>query len=86
MAYAVELSPAARRQLRKLDLPTIKRILRRIERLEKQPRPKTAKKLQGSLEQLYRVREGDYRIVYTIEDERLIVLVVRIGHRSDVYR
>jgi mRNA interferase RelE/StbE len=38
------------------------------------------------LEQLYRVRDGDYRIVYTIEDERLIVLVVRIGHRSDVYR
>ena len=86
MAYVVEFSPAARRQLRKLDPPTRKRILRRVERLEKQPRPKTAKKLQNSTEPLYRVREGDYRIVYTIEDDKLIVLVIRIGHRSEVYR
>ena len=86
MAYVVEFSPAARRQLRKLDPPILKRILRRIEKLEKQPRPKSAKKLQGSSEPLYRIRESDYRIVYSIEDDRLIVLVVRIGHRGDVYR
>jgi mRNA interferase RelE/StbE len=86
MAYVVEFSPAARRQLRKLDPPILKRILRRIEKLEKQPRPKSAKKLQGSGEPLYRVRESDYRIVYSIEDDRLIVLVVRIGHRGEVYR
>ena len=86
MAYVVEFSPAARRQLRKLDPPVVKRILRRIERLEKQPRPKIAKRLQGSAEPLYRVREGDYRIVYTIEDDKLMVLVIRIGHRSEVYR
>ena len=86
MAYVVEFSPAARRQLRKLDPPILKRILRRIEKLEKQPRPKSAKKLQGSSELLYRVRESDYRIVYSIEDDRLIVLVVRIGHRGEVYR
>ena len=86
MAYVVEFSPAARRQLRKLDPPILKRILRRIEKLEKQPRPKSAKKLQGSSEPLYRVRESDYRIVYSIEDDRLIVLVVRIGHRGEVYR
>jgi len=86
MAYVVEFSPAARRQLRKLDPPTLKRILRRVEKLEKQPRPKSAKKLQGATDPLYRVREGDYRIVYLIEDDRLIVLVIRIGHRSEVYR
>jgi mRNA interferase RelE/StbE len=86
MAYAIEFSPAAQRQLRKLDLAIQKRVLRRIERLEKQPRPRSAKKLQGSKEPLYRIREGDYRIVYTIEDEKLIVLVIRIGHRSEVYR
>ena len=86
MAYVVEFSPAARRQLRKLDPPTLKRILRRVEKLEKQPRPKSAKKLQGSSEPLYRVRESDYRIVYSIEDDRLIVLVVRIGHRGEVCR
>ncbi len=86
MAYVVEFSPAARRQLRKLDPPILKRVLRRIEKLEKQPRPKSAKKLQGASEPLYRVRESDYRIVYSIEDDRLIVLVVRIGHRGEVYR
>jgi len=86
MAYIVEFSPAALCQLRKLDPPVRKRILRRVAKLEKQPRPKSAKKIQGSTEPLYRVREGDYRIVYTIRDDRLIVLVLRFGHRSEVYR
>jgi len=86
MAYAVEFSPAAHRQLRKLDPPILKRILHRIEQLEKRPRPKTAKQLQGATHQLYRVREGDYRVVYSIEDKKLIVLIIRIGHRSEVYR
>ncbi len=49
------------------------------------PRPKGVKKLSG-LDDLYRIRVGDYRIVYQIHDDRLIVLVVRIGHRKDVYR
>ena len=86
MAYVVEFAPAARRQLKKLDRPVQKRILRRVERLEDQPRPKTAEKLKGTTEPFYRIREGDYRIIYAIEDDRLIVLVVRIGHRSEVYR
>ena len=86
MAYIVEFAPAARRQLRKLDRPVQVRVLRRMEKLENQPRPKTAETLKGTTETVYRVREGDYRIIYTIEDDRLIVLVVRIGHRSEVYR
>jgi mRNA interferase RelE/StbE len=86
MAYIVEFAPAARRQLRKLDRPVQVRVLRRVEKLENQPRPKTAETLKGTTETVYRVREGDYRIIYTIEDDRLIVLVVRIGHRSEVYR
>mgnify|MGYP001580816136 FL=1 len=49
------------------------------------PRPKGVKKLTGT-DDLYRIRVGDYRIVYQIHDDRLIVLVVRIGHRRDVYR
>jgi len=49
------------------------------------PRPKGVKKLTG-LDSLYRIRTGDYRIVYQVRDDRLIVLVVRIGHRKDVYR
>jgi mRNA interferase RelE/StbE len=86
MVYAVEFSPAALRHLRKLDHPIRERILNRVERLGLQPRPRSAKKLEGSKEPLYRVREGDYRIVYTIHDNDLIVLIVRIGHRSEVYR
>ena len=86
MAYIVEFAPAARRQLRKLNRPVQVRVLRRVEKLENQPRPKTAEMLKGTTETVYRVREGDYRIIYTIEDDRLIVLVVRIGHRSEVYR
>jgi len=86
MSYVVELSPAAARQIKKLDRPIQIRILRRIEKLEWEPRPTNAAILKGTDETLYRVREGDYRIIYTIEDDRLIVLVVRIGHRSEVYR
>lgn len=86
MAFAVEFSPAALRQLRKLDFPIQERILRRVQMLEKQTRPKTASKLKGSKEPLYRIREGDCRIVYTIENARLIVLAIRIGHGSEIYR
>ena len=53
--------------------------------LAKEPRPKGVKKLSGA-DDLYRIRVGDYRVVYQIRDDRLIVLVVRIGHRKDVYR
>jgi mRNA interferase RelE/StbE len=86
MAYIVEFAPAARRQLKKLDRPVQKRVLKRVEKLENQPRPKTAETLKGTTETVYRVREGDYRIIYTIEDDRLIVLVVRIGHQREVHR
>jgi mRNA interferase RelE/StbE len=83
--YAVEVSPAAGRQIRKLDRDTQKRVLARIEKLEQDPRPHDASKLQ-SPEELYRIRVGDYRIVYCIEDDRLLVLIVKVGHRKEVYR
>ena len=86
MTYVVELSPAAVRQLKKLDRPIQIRVLGRIEKLESDPRPGNATVLRGTDDTLFRVREGDYRIIYTIEDDRLIVLVIRIGHRSEVYR
>ena len=55
-----------------------------IDRLASAPRPKDVKKLQGS-DDLYRVRAGDYRVIYPIQDKRLLILAVKIGHRSDVY-
>ncbi len=84
MVYKVELRPSARRELLKLPRHDQIRLVRAMDRLAKEPRPKGAKKLAGA-EDLYRVRVGDYRVVYQIQDDRLIVLVVRIGHRKDVY-
>ena len=85
MRYAVEVSPAAGRQIRKLERNTQKRILVRIDKLEEDPRPRDASKLQ-SPEEFYRVRVGDYRIVYSVEDDRLLVLIVKVGDRKEVYR
>jgi mRNA interferase RelE/StbE len=62
----------------------VKRILQRIRSLADDPRPAGCEKLPG--QERYRVRQGTYRIIYEIEDARLIVLVVKIGHRRDVYR
>ena len=60
------------------------RIVRKIRQLAEDPRPPGCQKLSGR--DRYRIRQGSYRIVYSIEDDRLIVYVVKVGHRSDVYR
>jgi mRNA interferase RelE/StbE len=86
MAYAVEISRAAQRQLRKLDDEVRRRIARRIDGLAVEPRPPGVTKLTGVTPAVYRIREGQYRVLFTIDDDELLVLVVRIGHRSDVYR
>jgi mRNA interferase RelE/StbE len=83
--YTVEVSPAASRQIRKLDRNTQKRVLARLEKLEEDPRPHDASKLQ-SPEELYRIRVGDYRIIYHIEDDRLLILIVKVGNRREIYR
>ncbi|MFZ0890361.1 MAG: type II toxin-antitoxin system RelE/ParE family toxin [Candidatus Binataceae bacterium] len=85
MAYRVDVSPGARRELRALDSGTRDRILRALVKLETEPRPAGAKKLKGGHE-LWRIRVGDYRIVYEVRDRILVVLVVRIAHRREVYR
>ena len=85
MAYSVLIAPAAERQLKALAQPVQKRIVKRLKSLGQNPRPPGVKKLAGE-EELYRIREGDYRIVYTIQDKELIVLVVKIGNRKEVYR
>ena len=84
-AYRVELAPAAARALRKLTAEVRRRIARRIDALAAQPRAADATKIEGG-DGLFRVRVGDYRIIYTVHDDVLLVLVVRIGHRSDIYK
>lgn len=83
MTSRVEFEPAAVRALGKLERSVQKRIQGVVDVLALTPRPPAAKKLVGS--ELWRVRTGDYRIVYAIEDERLLVVVVKVGHRREVY-
>ena len=83
--YRVEVSRPAARQIEALDKTTQARIISRLEALEGDPRPSAAKKLKGE-RGTWRVRVGDYRIVYAIEDNRLLILVVKVGHRREVYR
>jgi len=81
--YRIELRPAAVRALRKLDPPVRRRVQGAIALLAQDPRPPGARALQGRPG--LRVRVGDYRIIYTVEDDVLLVVVVRLGHRRDVY-
>lgn len=85
MAYRIEFTPRADRQFRDLERSLQIRLGRRIDSLAENPYPQGVKKL-GGKEDLYRVRVGDYRIVYQVRQKRLLVLIVRIGHRSEVYR
>ena len=84
MSYSVRLTAAAERQLRRLSRPTQERLVRALVLLEQEPRPSGCRKLTG--ESQYRVRVGDYRIVYDVRDRELLVLVLRVAHRRDVYR
>lgn len=85
MPYTVEFSPGAEREFRKLAREIQLRLRLRIDALADDPRPTGAKKLKGG-DQLWRIRMGDYRIVYEVRDQMLVVLVVRIAHRREVYR
>jgi mRNA interferase RelE/StbE len=84
-SYRVELTRSAEKDLRRVDKNRLPAIYLAIEALSDTPRPDGVKKLAGA-DRTYRIRVGDYRIVYEIEDDVLVVLVIRIAHRKDVYR
>jgi mRNA interferase RelE/StbE len=83
--YKVLVKPSADRALRKLPATVQKRIVVAIAELADDPRPPGAVKLSGE-EDLWRIRVGSYRVVYEIRDAMLLVMVLRIAHRKDVYR
>lgn len=85
MPYTISYVPSAAKAIRKLDRPTARRLLTAIGMLADEPRPAGCIQLKGGDGEL-RIRVGDYRIVYDIHDHELVVLVLRIGHRRDVYR
>jgi mRNA interferase RelE/StbE len=82
--YELRIRPSVARDLRGIPRDDVRRILARIESLRDDPRPPGSEKL--SSQERYRVRQGNHRILYTIGDAELIVEVVKIGHRRDVYR
>ncbi len=85
MTYRVEFTTAAVRQVKKLPRPARERLLASIEALGVDPRPPGSTKLVGE-ETAWRLRIGDYRVVYDIFDDVLTVLIVRAGHRREIYR
>jgi mRNA interferase RelE/StbE len=84
MKYKIIIAEQAIKALGKLPRKVQRQISEKIDSLADNPRPAGTEKLQGA--DLYRIRSGDYRVIYQIKDDVLIVLVVRIGHRKDIYR
>jgi mRNA interferase RelE/StbE len=83
-SYSLLIKPSALKELEAVPPKDRRRIVTRIEGLSAEPRPQGCEKLSG-LEQ-YRVRHGDYRVIYSVDDVARTVVIVKIGHRRDVYR
>jgi mRNA interferase RelE/StbE len=83
--YEVIIGTSVNKDLRKIQPSVAKVIIGRIKNLSLDPRPIGSTKLQGS-DDLYRIRYSDYRIIYRLEQTKLVVLIIKIGHRKDVYR
>jgi mRNA interferase RelE/StbE len=88
MAWSLEFSPRAQKQLDKLDKTVARRISKFLyQRVGKLADPRQiGERLQGTLSEFWRYRVGDYRIICSLEHDRLVVLVLRIGHRREVYK
>jgi mRNA interferase RelE/StbE len=86
VSYEIEWTAPALRELRKLDRQTARRVLRAVTGLASDPRPAGVRALSGQPVGTMRLRVGDYRVVYLIEDEEIRILVVRVAHRREVYR
>ena len=84
-SYRIEWKNSAKKELRKLDRTVIPKIVAAVESLATTPHPEGHKKLQGS-EHTYRIRIGDYRVVYSIEDQVLLIEIVKVGHRKNIYK
>lgn len=83
--YVLSFARSARKELERLHEPLCSRILARIEALATTPRPEGSRKLQGA-EDLWRIRIGSYRVVYSIDDTERLLDIVAVRHRSDAYR
>jgi len=82
--YEIFFRESVWKELKKVPRADLKKILSRIEQLGNDPRPVGCEKLTS--QELYRIRQGNYRVVYSIQDNKLTVWVVKVGHRKEVYR
>lgn len=82
--FGIEFSAQAKKQGDKLPQEIKRRVIKALRALAQNPYPPQARKLTGS--DYYRLRVGDYRVIYEVQEDKLLVLVIRIGHRKDVYR
>jgi mRNA interferase RelE/StbE len=82
--YEIYFRESIEKDFRTIPKKDLKKIIRRIEELSEDPRPPGYEKLTG--QERYRVRQGLYRIIYSVQDEELTVWIVKVGHRKDVYR
>ena len=83
--YKIVVSATAERQLKKIRREDTIRILRSISLLADEPRPCGCRKLSG-YDDIYRIRIGNYRVIYEIDGKRIIIIILKIGHRREVYR
>lgn len=84
-SYSIEYKPAATRDAKKLDKPVMQRIRKKLKKLCANPGGEGAEKLKGTSEAYYRIRVGDYRVLFERQDDNHTILVLRIGDRKDVY-
>jgi len=83
--YKIHISSSAEKALKKLPGKDLIKVIETIQKLAIDPKPPGCRKLSGE-EDVFRVRQGNYRIIYEIEGKKLLILVLKIGHRKDIYR
>lgn len=85
MRYTLTYRKSVKKELQKVPVGVRKALVKKILALADDPRPNGVTKLQGT-ENIYRLRQGDYRLIYTVYDDIVVVEVIKVGHRSDVYK
>jgi mRNA interferase RelE/StbE len=83
--YSIEVSKTAEKQLKKLKRQDQIRVLKTIKALAQEPRPSGCRKIRG-YENIYRIRVGVLRVIYSVSDKQIVIVVLKVGHRKDVYR
>jgi len=84
-SYKIEISATAERQLRKIGRETLTRIMTAIEDLATNQRPRGRRKLRG-FDDVYRIRVGKYRVIYSLDEKSVLIIILKVGHRKSIYR